>query len=419
VTSVDKYADRTLYDALKALPQATRNLVFVLNAIDRLAAADRPRVLEDFRDTLAKHGGVPEASPFGLSARDASSLDEQTRAASGLAPLRLQIEALGSDGERRRILLANAEATRARVRAMLDIVLPAAATDAWLARLEAIPARGPTPPADAILALREALDRELAPALSRRARRASGFPIFELDALTRWLRPQIIDHELQSEPAAARAFQERWLDRPLALAAREAAWVATPPESLPFSPLRVPNAAVGSASDGAPGKALPSTHALADTTPLDAPFARWQSGLARRAVGRAWRIRQHLVPLVLACGALLAAAAPLLAHALDPAASGAAAAPSLMLFVDRLGALRWDWLFAVVAAWYAIVPLRFERRLARACDAEARAGAAALAEGLHASFDARFGSAWRAEVERRRRFVDEVRRCSDRLARVA
>ena len=262
------------------------------------------------------------------------------------------------------------------------------------------------------------LERELGPALSRRARRASGFPIFELDALTRWLRPRIVDLATNEGPAAASAFRERWLGQPLAIAAREAALMAAPPETLPFRPLATPCTRFDATRTSDPDSETASADAAREAERDGVAFARWQAGLALRAAGRAWRFRQHGLPLVLALGALIAAAAPFIAHALDPAASGAAAAPSPMIFVDRLGALRWDLLLGVAAAWYAIVPLRFARRLARACESEAREGAAALVSGLGTRFDASFGSAWRAEVVRRRSFVTEIRRGGVRLARI-
>lgn len=424
MTSVDKYADRALYDLLRVLPQARPGLLFVLNAVDRLCPADRDRVLADFRAMLATYGGLSDPAPLALSARDALSPDGRTRGASGLPALRAGIEALGTDAVRRRILVDNARAARERVRVSIEAVLPAAETDAWLTRLETIPTRAPAPTPGAVAAFGEALEREIAPALSRRARRASGFPIFELDALTRWLRPRGAEPTTGEAPAAAIAFRERWLDQPLAIAAQEATLLARPVDDLPFQPLVVPRTGLGvpdatSERGGAQRGVFDAATASAspDGDACDVAFTRWNAGLGARSAACAWRFRQHVLPLTLAFGALMTAAGPFLAHAIDPAASGAAGSPSPMVFFDRLGALRWDLLLGVAAAWYAIVPLRFARRVARACEREAQAGATALATGLGARFEASFGAAWRAEVSRRRDFVTAVRRAAAQLAR--
>ena len=77
VTDVDKYADRVLYRELNALPQAPRNLIFVLNATDRLEAADTSMVKADFLRKLERFAsctGPMTSSPLVPGMRISSSM---------------------------------------------------------------------------------------------------------------------------------------------------------------------------------------------------------------------------------------------------------------------------------------------------------------------------------------------------------
>ncbi len=412
VTSVDKYADRSLYDALRALPQSPAGLLFVLNAIDRIADGERSRLLDDFREKLAAHAARQDALVLPLSARRALSPDVARRDESGVSRLRAHLESIGRGAERRRILLANAASSRDRLGSLLDAWLPANDTREWLSRLAAIPACAPSPVEQDVLAFRDALAREIAPALSRRAHHASGFPIFELDALLHAMRPAAGEPVSAPGANAVHAFCERFFELPVAIAAREARALSQPPETVPLAPIALPGDAPGAHTTARPqpGELRPAAAIVLEAADSEARFAGWQTGLARRAADRAWRVRQHVLPFLVACAALLFAAAPFLAHAFDPAASGAAGAPRPILFVDRLGALPFGTLLAGVAAWYAIVPLRFARHLVRAAEREAALGAALLVEALAGRFERRFGALFREELARRCRFVDEVQR---------
>ncbi len=80
----EKYGDLRLFEVLRALPQAPRNLHFVLNKVDRLAAryGDRwpgvaEEILADLRGKLAAHGGLCSGSPWLIAASARAAFDRR------------------------------------------------------------------------------------------------------------------------------------------------------------------------------------------------------------------------------------------------------------------------------------------------------------------------------------------------------
>jgi energy-coupling factor transporter ATP-binding protein EcfA2 len=278
VTSVDKYGDRALYCEVSALPQAPRNLAFVLNATDRLAADDIARVQKDFLTKLERFSPLRSPEIFALSAREALA-SPGARSAGRFEDLAAYLDALGSDHERQAALAANAEASLERVAEIWGAAVPSAGVREWLDALGQIPRELPVPGAAVVAALQDHLAEVVGTWAADRALRASWFPIGPLHFLARRLRPSRSARQASSPLDAGdpcRSFTEQLLARPLRLAAHEATRALRPLE-------------------GKLALTLPEARAP-DPQRLRRRVAPWRERLGRRSDRWAWRIRQHILP---------------------------------------------------------------------------------------------------------------------------
>ncbi|MHB8765498.1 MAG: GTPase, partial [Deferrisomatales bacterium] len=280
VASVEKYADRALYEELSELPQAPRNLRFVLNAVDRLAPGELAAVTADFRDKLRRLSPFGGAEVLALSALRA--LGGPGAPGAGQFPeLLAALESLAGDEARRAALAANAEVASARAAAAWAEALPEAEVAAWFAALAGVPAELPEPSA-AAEALADHLEATAGRWAAERALAASWFPVgpvhFLLRRVRRRPRPPV---PLGPGSDLWGAFAEDLLSRPLRLAAGQARAALATSDRLT---LALPEA-------GPP-----------DPADLAARLAGWVDGLARRSRGWAWRLRPHGLPAGLAAG---------------------------------------------------------------------------------------------------------------------
>jgi energy-coupling factor transporter ATP-binding protein EcfA2 len=278
VTNVDKYGDRALYREVGALPQAPRNLAFVLNAIDRLAADDVARVQKDFLTKLERFSPLRNPEIFALSAREALA-SPGAPSAGRFGDLAAYLDVLGSDHERQAALAANAEASLEHVAKMWAAAVPSARVRERLAALDRIPRQLPTPDAARVAALEDHLAEVIAPWAADRALRASWFPIGPLHFLARRLRPgrsaRWASTPLDSGDPC-HSFTEQLLARPLRLAAHEAERALRPLE----------------------GKLALTLPEVRDPDPqrLRRQVAPWWERLGRRGDRWSWRLRQHILP---------------------------------------------------------------------------------------------------------------------------
>ena len=143
-----KYADQTLFDWMKLAPQASVNSIFIFNKIDELKARyggdGHKTALEaaaDFREKLVRHAGLEEPVVIPLSALEAfkqKAAPEET----GLAALTERIEQLSEKKLRLSIKALNLEEqTRSLRRDFVNAADPDQAAT-WLRRLREALQRG-------------------------------------------------------------------------------------------------------------------------------------------------------------------------------------------------------------------------------------------------------------------------------------
>jgi len=422
VSSVEKYGDRVLYDELRALPQAARNRIFVLNKRDLLAPDALALVTADFAQKLERHAGAVAARVIAVSALEAAGPGTrgpragagelragagELRAgaadlraeAGGLAPLRALLEGLGADAERRAVLEANATRALADAAGALDAALPRDPISRALAALDATlePPSGLGPRERERLTLD--LEAEIGPWISAGARRASWFPIGFLDFWARRARRRV-GASVPEDPATrggalAAEHVDAMLRRPLAVARRRAEEaLRTSGGALAPELPELPAWTEASAHD--PGLAFPAV-------------AAWLAELPGASRRLAWKLRQHLLP-----GLALAAFALWLALEVRSAPAGIGALEALLAALGRAaGGLTLSgvgWALALAVAWYAGAWSYFVYRLARGVRDEAERGAEAYRTDFAAQWDTLWRKPLRAEGERLAALVSELER---------
>jgi GTP-binding protein EngB required for normal cell division len=381
VSSVEKYGDRVLYDELRALPQAGRNRVFVLNKADLVDDAARALLVADFARKLALHGEAADPRLFAVSA-----LTERRGADGGLAPLRALLAELGGVAPRRAVLEANAGRAVADAARALDAALPRApiarAHDDLSATLDPLASAGPRERAR----LAQDLEAELSGWLRATAREASSFPIGWIGYWTARLgrrgAPPPPAAPSARPPGVAADHADALLWRPLALARKRAE-----------EALRRSGGVLALELPAAPERAGGCEAEAASRGPA---AAAWEEGLARRARRRGWRLPQHALPAVALAlfGAWLAAAvraAPAgtsLPSALLAALATGAAAATLSGVASAL---------ALLLAWYGLAYSYFVYRVAKGVHEEAGRGADAHLEDFAAAWDALWREPMRAQ----------------------
>jgi len=384
VSSVEKYADRVLYDELRALPQAARNRVFVLNKSDLLGADALALVAADFAQKLETHAGA-----VGSRVVVVSALEAARGSVPGVAPLRALLEALGADTERRAVLEANAARAVADAGRALDVALPrepiARALAALDATLDPPPVLGPRE----CERLAADLEAEVGPWIAAGARRSSWFPIGWIDYWARRARRRV-GAPAPADPSArggvlAAEHVDAMLRRPLAVARRRAE------EAL-------------RASEGVLAPALPELPSWTDANAHDPgtsfpAVAAWLAELPGASRRLAWRLRQHALPglVLVAFGAWLVAAvraAPAETSAAE-ALLGALGRAAVAVTLSGVG-----WALGLLVAWYALVWTYFVYRLAHGVREEAERGAEAYLADFAAQWDVLWRKPLRAEGER-------------------
>lgn len=384
VSSVEKYADRVLYDELHALPQAARNRVFVLNKSDRLDAAALALVSADFATKLAAHAGAVGPRVLATSALEATRGGD-----GGLAPLRALLAGLGADAERRAVLEANAARAVSDAGRALDAALPREPIARSLAALDATLEPAVTAGPRERERLRADIEAEIGPWLRATARAASWFPIGWIDFWARRLRRGGVEHT-PLDPAArpgglAAEHTDALLARPLAIArqrAEEALRASQGTLALSLPPL--PSWTDANVHD--PGLAFPAVEA-------------WLAELPGRARRLAWKLRQHLLP-----GLALAAFVAWLAAALQAAPADERCARALFAALaqaaDAVTLSGVAWTLGLLVAWYALVWSYFVYRLAQGVHDEAARGAEAHLADFADHWDAIWRRPLRAEGAR-------------------
>ncbi|MEM7167441.1 MAG: GTPase [Planctomycetota bacterium] len=280
VTNGEKYGDQVLYDEIEQLPQAPRNLVFVLNAIDLLTADNRDIVRRDFSEKLARlapaltgpaHGAAPTI--YSVSALQEIT-DSVQRCASEFKSLLEHLERLAGTSERRAVLAANADAAVQQLAVDWRRYLPPTAVASGLAALRTVATTLPPISVEQQHALRTHLEESLGAPLAERALRASWFPIGPIDFFLRRFRKKRVVSGQGASAALAASFQDDLLDRPLRLARHAAAEAVRQFE--PQLTVAVPT---------------PSVQSVASDK-----VDRWLDQMRNRAARWAWRLRQHLLP---------------------------------------------------------------------------------------------------------------------------
>lgn len=290
VTTGDKYGDQVLYDEIARLPQAPRNLVFVLNAIDLLTPENRRTVREDFAMKLQR---LLPALP-GQDPKDArvtaptiyaiSALHAQAAANAGeFTELQAHLERLAGTSERRAVLAANAAAAVQQLAQQWRDYLQPAGVDAGIAALREVAQALPDASVERIHALRTHLEDTLGAPLAERALRASWFPIGPIDFFLRRFRKKRSTTIGQSATAhLAAPFQDDLLDRPLRLARHAAEEALRPLQDRLL--VALPEASQRSvANDRVDG---------------------WVDRLREQSARWAWRFRQHAIPALALFGTL-------------------------------------------------------------------------------------------------------------------
>lgn len=397
VTSVEKYGDDALYHEIKNLPQAPRNAIFVLNAIDRISTDDLARVRQDFLDKLHRFAGLTQPTLLVMSARLATT---EPGRAGDFDELLARLDRLGGDRERQAVLAANAEVRLESALSVLDQSFPEAAVEAWLEELWRVPHTLPMPAPSALQALHSQLEATLTPWATARALRSSSFPIsflhFFLRKLGRAARESATD-PFQSGRDPAHGFTEDLLHRPLRLARHSALAALRSQESR----LRI---------------RLPEDRAD-DPIELLTFRASWSERLHRRTERWGWRLRQHVFPgltFLTWLGWSLASFVP------EPGSDHSWLASMTRGVVSILQSLSPTTLVTVAVllmSYYAIVYPYFLYRLEGRTRAIAREGV----DGNLAAWKAMFARAWgtplRAEIEAARGWWKELTRARAALAR--
>lgn len=392
VASVDKYADRALYEELNALPQAPKNWVFILNAIDKLSPRDRPAVVADFREKLHEHAGITNASVISLSAKQALEGDE-----SGLAPLTAFLEELGEDAKRREVLLANAESYLVQLATQLEEAFPAAEIARWRRAFQPLEAPLDAVARSQVSAFEDDLQDAIGPWLSDRALRASSFPIGWIHFLLRRYWPgrkggRVADPFRQaSDPG--HPYAEDLLLRPIRLAQHRARELAR--EQAERFQLSIPSTVPSEAH--ATGSAL----------------AEWTDHLRELAPKLGWRFRQHAIPTLLLVGTLAWVVAPVFAGQSETWLRDSWSA--MWSLIARLDPISWAAVAVALGLYYLLLYPYFLHRLELRVDQEARDGAKRYVnhwKGEHATH-------WRtplaAELDGWDRWWDQLGRLRKRL----
>lgn len=395
VTSVDKYGDQVLYDELSALPQAPRNLVFVLNAMDRLRPDDRALVRADFERKLRENAALHEPEVLAISARaacrrlgrsdvfqpgDAQDTARQPDSENGdtgdFDALRALLDRLGGAQERHAVLHANAATACERFLHAWDEFLPAARYARWHTALAELPADFPAPGQRALDALADALEERLGPHLREPALRASWFPIGPIHYFTRRLRPRPAALDPFREGGdPIREFTATHLERPLRVAeARLAEILSTEPERLRFAVRSKP------------------------PPPVAEALAPWADHLRGRAARWRWRWLPHLPPVALVAawilGSLTRTARAATESVWQAAGRGlvelcAALTPAVLIGVG-----------VFLVGYYALVYPYYLYRLARRVRAAAEDGAKITLHAWREAFAQAWGTTLRDERER-------------------
>lgn len=370
VTSVEKYADLVLYEELAALPQSPKNLVFIVNAVDRIDAEQEHAVTSDFETKLAHHAQVGSASIIPLSALR-SFEDEGYSGRGHLQPLRRLLEELGGDEGRQRVLAANLDASLQRIGEMWTSHVPAESMQSLWKELAQISPAAPAKDAGAVEAVQSALERVVAPWLKDRAQRSSWFPIGPAYFFCRKLRwfgaPAHVADPFDDLDAPVAALAERFVSRPIGLAHRRAQRALEPmAERVRLElPRRDPEA-----------------------EPDEDSLGRWVARLRRRGPRLGWKLRPHLLP-----GFLLAA---LIGNTLvrvvpeDGGSWWAAAFDAMQAMLLALSPTALLFGFLGLVLYYLAVYPYFLYRLERAVHAESAHGAALYLE----AWGERFEKAW-------------------------
>ncbi len=378
VTSIDKYADRLLYDELRLLPQAPENAVVVLNAIDRLRANELPAVLEDFAEKLDAHAGWPGRSIMPMSAKLAGEANETSGDRHGLTPLLALMEELGGDARRRAVLSANAKSHLDRFTSGLDESLPPADLEAWITQLEALALRAPQPSGSLLATFAHDLEEEIGPWMSDRALRASSFPIGWMHFLFRRFRRGRnrgrIRDPFRAGHDPSRAYAEEILERPLRLAAHEAG------ECLRHQSSRVT-------------LDLPPVDSLDAANSANA-LNRWQERLRKKAPKLGWKVRHHLLPVAGLLATLAWVAAPAM-RARDSWLS--ATWDNVWATIERLSPMQWGIVAASLLVYYLLTYPYLLYRIERRIEDEAERGVKRYLE----HFAAEYQRAWAAPLATR------------------
>jgi len=392
VTSVGKYGDRALYEELAALPQAPRNLIFVLNATDRLQPGEAPRVRSDYEHKLAEIAAISDPEVYSLSARRV--LDSPGDGGDeDFSRFVRRLEALALSPERLAALRANAESSLDRLRVGWTRAVSAEEIEEWLRALREVPARLPPPDSAAVLALEEHLAAVASSWAVDRALRASWFPLGFLHYLARHLRPKKAKRGRQEPLADGRdpcaAFTERVLTRPLHLA-RHAARSAVHARRDKLC-LSLPDPKVED-----PGSPAPEV-------------ARWWDGFASRSRRWGWRFRQHIPPalaLFAWAGSIVAGVA--IEHAKGSSLLGAVAEQALRA-LSALSPLALGLGGLGLLLCYLLVYPYFLYRLERKLHREAAEGARVYWDAWEKSFAERWGDPFRERVEAAQAWWEDVR----------
>lgn len=288
VTSVDKYGDDLLYQELRSLPQAPRNLMFVLNAIDRVQPAEHDAVVQDFRDKLGRYTEHQSPQLYVISALQAF----QGEPVADFEELTSLLDRLGGNAERKAVLAANANAAVTQLVEEWRTNFPPDELQPWLDSLAQVPVQLPTVSLGSQGALQTHLEDTLRPWVKDRALRASWFPIgplhFAMQLFGRSKRRSHKDPFLaNTDPCAA--FAEECLFRPGRLAHHLAV------ERLREQEHRV-------------SVPLPSADCIRRGAPAEATHS-WAESIRRRVPRWGWKFRQHILPgsLLLALVAWLVA----------------------------------------------------------------------------------------------------------------
>ncbi|MGE3163589.1 MAG: GTPase [Planctomycetota bacterium] len=381
VTSVDKYGDDALYREIASFPQAPRNAIFVLNAIDRLAPADLERVRLDFLEKLQRFGGLQQPTIIALSALRART--EPARAGD-FAELQSRLDRLGGDRERQAVLAANAEIRLAATLDTIDAALPAVAVEAWLEALSAVPSKFPAPPVSVVQALRSELAARLGPWATARALQASSFPIrlvhFFLRRFGRAAPGRDFADPFANGQDLAGGFAEDLLRRPMRLA-RHATRAALRTEE---TRLQI---------------ALPEERED-DEAELHTFRARWSQKLHERTPRWGWKLRQHVPPGLVAAtwlGWALARFVP------EPGSSDGWVGSLARGFVTVLQSLSPATLLFVgglLVVYYALVYPYFLYRLEARIEGLAKESADGYLAAWRTIFERTWGTPLAAEIDR-------------------